>query len=170
MQQVTAEQQMQQQMQQAQQQTQHHPFYLFPKSICTSNGVTFAVDPRYIIRSHVGQGAQGVIWSAVDTHSPMQHEVAVKKMPNALDEVLAAKRLLRELRLLRHLRHQNIISLTDIMLPPSTNVLLWKDVYVVYDLMDTDLDYVIKSGQEISEDHVQYFTSQLLAGIAYLHR
>ena len=41
--------------------------------------------------------------------------------------------------------------LLDIMLPPSTNVLLWKDVYVVYDLMDTDLDYVIKSGQEISD-------------------
>ena len=53
--------------------------------------------------------------------------MAVKKMPNALDEVLASKRLLRELRLLRLLKHENIIALTDIMLPPSTNVLLWKD-------------------------------------------
>ena len=56
------------------------------------------------------------------------------------------------------------------MLPPSTNVLLWRDVYVVYDLSDTDLDYVIKSGQQISDEHVQYITSQLLSGVAYLHR
>ena len=148
---------------------EQHAFLPFPKSICTFDSITFAVDPRYIIRCHVGQGAQGVIWSAVDTQARGE-EVAVKKMANALDEVLASKRLLRELRLLRHLDHENIIKLKDIMLPPSTNVLLWKDVYVVYELMDTDLDYVIKSGQEISEDHVQYFTSQLLAGIAYLHR
>ena len=145
-------------------------FLRFPKSICTFHGVTFAVDPRYVIRSHVGQGAQGVIWSAIDSLSAEQKEVAVKKVPNALDEVLASKRLLRELRVLRHLKHENIISLIDIMLPPSTNVLLWKDVYMVYELMDTDLDYVIKSGQEISDDHVQYFSSQLLTGISYLHK
>ena len=151
-------------------QPQHTPFFLFPKSMCTFHGITFTVDPRYTIRCHVGQGAQGVIWSAVDTHSPTQKEIAVKKMPNALDEVLAAKRLLRELRLLRHLKHENIVALLDIMLPPSTNVLLWKDVYAVYDLMDTDLEYVIKSGQEITNDHVKYFSAQLLSGIAYLHR
>jgi len=149
---------------------QQPQFLTFAKSICTFDGITFAVDPRYVIRCHVGQGAQGVIWSAVDMQSPTQNEVAVKKMANALDEVLASKRLLRELRLLRHLKHENIVALTDIMLPPSTNVLLWKDVYVVYDLMDTDLDYVIKSGQEITDDHIQYISWQLLSGIDYLHR
>ena len=161
----TQRQQIHSQQQVMQPQHQHSQFLPFPKSTCTFDGIMFAVDPRYIIRCHVGQGAQGVIWSAVDTQSPKHEEVAVKKMPNALDEVLASKRLLRELRLLRHLKHENIIELRDIMLPPSTNVLLWKDVYVVYELMDTDLDYVIKSGQEISDDHVQYITSQLLAGI-----
>ena len=94
----------------------------------------------------------------------------MKKLSNALDEVMASKRLLRELRLLRLLRHENLVSLTNIMLPPSTNVLLWKDVYIVSELMDTDLHYVIESGQSLTDDHVQYFTAQLLAGIAYLHR
>ena len=145
-------------------------FLNFPKSVCSFDGTTFAVDPRYKIRCRIGQGAQGVICSAIDQHSPDNREMAVKKMPNALDEVMASKRLLRELRLLRHLKHENILSLTDIMLPPSTNVLLWKDVYTVSELMDTDLNYVITSGQEITDDHVQYFTAQLLAGISYLHR
>ena len=135
-------------------------FLRFPKSICTFHGVTFTVDPRYVIRSHVGQGAQGVIWSAIDTHSADQKEVAVKKVPNALVEVLASKRLLRELRVLRHLKHDNIIALTDIMLPPSTNVLLWKDVYMVYELMDTDLDYVIKSGRSYRRPRAHFSSQQ----------
>jgi len=146
------------------------PFLMFPKSVCSFDGMTFAVDPRYQIRCRVGQGAQGVICSALDEASADGREVAIKKMPNALEEVMASKRLLRELRLLRHLKHEHIVSLLDIMLPPSTNVLMWKDVYVVSELMDTDLDYVITSGQEITDDHVQYFTAQLLSGVAYLHR
>lgn len=131
------------------------PFLMFPKSVCSFDGMTFAVDPRYQIRCRVGQGAQGVICSALDEASADGREVAIKKMPNALEEVMASKRLLRELRLLRHLKHEHIVSLLDIMLPPSTNVLMWKDVYVVSELMDTDLDYVITSGQEITDDHVQ---------------
>ena len=99
-------------------------FIEFPKAYHTFEGSTFAVDPRYQIRCHVGQGAQGIICSAVDLSSPTQKEVAVKKMPNVLDEIMACKRLLRELRLLRHLKHENILSLNDIMLPPSSNVLL----------------------------------------------
>jgi len=145
-------------------------FLYFPKTVTQFDGTTFAVDPRYKIRCHVGHGAQGIICSAIDLQSHSAQEMAVKKLPNALDEVMASKRLLRELRLLRHLRHENLLSLTDIMLPPSTNVLLWKDVYIVSELMDTDLHYVIESGQEITDDHVQFFTAQLLAGIAYLHR
>ena len=136
-------------------------FLKFPKAMCTFDGSTFSVDPRYSIRCRVGQGAQGVICSAVDLHQPEGTEVAVKKLPNALDEVMASKRLLRELRLLRHLRHENILSLSDIMLPPSTNVLLWKDVYIVSELMDTDLHYVIHSKQPLSEAHTRYFLYQV---------
>ena len=64
-----------------------------------------------------------------------------------LDEIVSCKRLLRELRLLRHLQHENLLQLIDIMLPPSSNVLRWKDAYIVTDLMDTDLLYILKSGQ-----------------------
>ena len=125
-------------------------FFDFPKVIATVNGTLFAVDPRYSIRCPVGQGAQGVLCSAVDLRSNGTTEVAIKKLPNVFDDVMGAKRLLRELRLLRHLRHDNILSLRDILLPPSTNVMLWRDVYLVSPLMDTDLDYVITSGQASS--------------------
>ena len=39
--------------------------------------------------------------------------------------------LLRELQLLDHFKHENLLQLRDIMVPPSSNVLLWKDIYLV---------------------------------------
>jgi len=80
---------------------------------------------------------------------------------------LEAKRLLREIALLRRLSHRNIIALLDI-LPPS-NAAAFRDLYLVYELMDTDLYAVIRSAQPLSEAHTAYFTWQLLCGLRYLH-
>ena len=41
--------------------------------------------------------------------------------------------------------------------------------YIVSDLMDTDLEVIINSGQPLSETHIQYFTYQLLCAVKYIH-
>ncbi|XP_075514109.1 mitogen-activated protein kinase homolog NTF6-like isoform X3 [Primulina tabacum] len=43
------------------------------------------------------------------------------------------------------------------------------DVYIAYELMDTDLHQIICSSQELTEDHCQYFLYQLLRGLKYIH-
>lgn len=45
----------------------------------------------------------------------------------------------------------------------------FKDVYIVSDLMETDLRQIIKSDQILSEEHIQYFLYQLLRGVKYIH-
>ena len=50
-------------------------FINFAKTVCSFEGSTFVVDPRYEIRSRVGQGAQGIICSAIDRKTPQQQEV-----------------------------------------------------------------------------------------------
>ena len=45
----------------------------------------------------------------------------------------------------------------------------FEDVYVVSELMDTDLHQIIQTGQPLSRDHVQYFMYQILCGIKYIH-
>jgi len=144
-------------------------FIEFPKKVFTLQSHAFVVDPQYTVEAFVGQGAQGIICAAQRTKGHTSQQVAIKKIPNVLDEIVSCKRLLRELRLLRHLQHENLPQLIDIMLPPSSNVLRWKDAYIVTDLMDTDLLYILKSGQEFTDDHVQYLTFQLLSGLSYLH-
>ena len=58
---------------------------------------------RYTIKEVIGKGSYGVVCSALDN---MTHEkVAIKKINNVFDHVSDATRILREIKLLRLLRH-----------------------------------------------------------------
>lgn len=59
--------------------------------------------------------------------------------------------------LLRHLQHENVIGLRELMTPSSRD---FKDLYIVQDLMDTDLHQIIRSSQPLSNDHLQFFIYQ----------
>jgi mitogen-activated protein kinase 1/3 len=42
-------------------------------------------------------------------------------------------------------------------------------VYIVQDLMETDLHRIIYSKQPLTIDHIQYFVYQILRGLKYIH-
>lgn len=125
----------------------------------------FEVDEYYTYKKPVGHGAYGVVISALDTRD--SSKVAIKKIPSAFDDVVDAKRIVREVRLLRRLDHMNIIKIVDILPPPS--LAEFNDVYIVSELMDTDLHRVIYSSQRLSDQHVKYFLYQILCGVKYIH-
>ena len=52
--------------------------------------------------------------------------------------------------------------------PPVTYE-TFSDVYIVYEVMDTDLHQIIKSNQVLSIEHIQYFIYQVLRGLIYIH-
>lgn len=129
-------------------------------------GNLFEVSSKYVppLRP-IGRGAYGIVCAAVnsDTHE----EVAIKKIANTFDNIIDAKRTLREIKLLRHMDHENIIAIKDIIRPPQKDN--FNDVYIVYELMDTDLHQIIRSNQPLNPDHCQYFLYQLLRGLKYVH-
>jgi serine/threonine protein kinase len=43
------------------------------------------------------------------------------------------------------------------------------DLYVITELMETDLSSIIKSPQPLSDAHVQFFLYQILRGLKYIH-
>merc|ERR1711937_689248 len=59
-----------------------------------------------------------------------------------------------------------IIAIFDMYPPPSAD---FEDIYIVTDLMETDLHRVIYSKQQLTDEHFQYFIYQLLRGLKYLH-
>ncbi|CAE8600030.1 unnamed protein product, partial [Polarella glacialis] len=43
------------------------------------------------------------------------------------------------------------------------------DIYVVSELMETDLASILKSPQPLSEEHTQFFIYQILRGLKFVH-
>jgi tRNA A-37 threonylcarbamoyl transferase component Bud32 len=128
---------------------------------------TFTVDRRYSFLRVIGSGAYGVVISAKDAKS--ETDVAIKMVPRAFHDEIDAKRILREIKLLKHFHHENIVGILD-MMPPSVHYVEdYHDVYMVTDLMETDLHRIIYSKQKLSLDHVQYFVYQVLRGLKYIH-
>lgn len=117
----------------------------------------FEIDTKYVPIKPIGRGAYGIVCSSVNRET--NEKVAIKKIQNAFENRVDALRTLRELKLLRHLHHENVIALKDIMMPVHRSS--FKDVYLVYELMDTDLHQIIKSSQALSNDHCQYFLFQV---------
>ena len=114
----------------------------------------------------IGKGSYGVVASAVDQFNHGE-KVAIKKITNVFDHVSDATRILREIKLLRLLRHPDIVEIKHIMLPPSQKD--FKDIYVVFELMETDLHQVIKANDDLTPEHHQFFLYQMLRGLKYIH-
>jgi serine/threonine protein kinase len=99
---------------------------------------------------------------APHTHTP--------SLPWQAFEITAiAKRTLLEVKLLKHFhKHENIITLLNIIRPPKPPE-PFNDVYVVMDLLESDLHRIIHSKQQLSEDHWRVFMYQLCCGLKYIH-
>ncbi|KAL6848927.1 hypothetical protein ACP4OV_021510 [Aristida adscensionis] len=120
---------------------------------------------RYKIQEIVGKGSYGVVCSAIDQHTG--EKVAIKKIQNIFEHLSDAARILREIKLLRLLRHPDIVEIKHVMLPPSKRE--FRDIYVVFELMDTDLHQVIKANDDLTKEHHQFFLYQMLRALKYIH-
>lgn len=121
---------------------------------------------RYVIEKVIGEGAYGVVAAARDSHTG--EKVAVKRIKSVLDSAGMATRILRELKFLRFLHtHDNIISVKDVLIPGDRDK--FNDVFVVFELMPTDLGRLIRSKTQLGAKHINYFMFQLLRGVNFLH-
>ncbi|RLN00148.1 mitogen-activated protein kinase 7 [Panicum miliaceum] len=120
---------------------------------------------RYKIQEIIGKGSYGVVCSAIDQQTG--EKVAIKKIQNIFEHLSDAARILREIKLLRLLRHPDIVEIKHVMLPPSRRD--FRDIYVVFELMDTDLHQVIKANDDLTKEHHQFFLYQMLRALKYIH-
>ncbi|KAG5890978.1 hypothetical protein JTB14_037964 [Gonioctena quinquepunctata] len=126
------------------------------------NKTAWEIPKRYQTLSAVGSGAYGQVCSALDTVS--KKKVAIKKLSRPFQTVVHAKRTYRELKLLKHMRHENVIGLLDVFYPRQDN----SQIYLVTHLMGADLNNIIRT-QKLTDDHVQFLVYQILRGLKYVH-
>ncbi|XP_039754266.1 mitogen-activated protein kinase p38b-like isoform X2 [Pararge aegeria] len=129
------------------------------------NKTEWIVPERYQMLTPVGSGAYGQVCSAIDTLHNMK--VAIKKLARPFQSAVHAKRTYRELRMLKHMNHENVIGLLDVFTPEKT-LEDFQQVYMVTHLMGADLNNIIRT-QKLSDDHVQFLVYQILRGLKYIH-
>ncbi|XP_024858614.1 mitogen-activated protein kinase 12b isoform X2 [Kryptolebias marmoratus] len=129
------------------------------------NRTAWEVPERYRDLKQVGTGAYGTVCSAWDRR--MGAQVAIKKLHRPFQSKLFAKRAYRELRLLKHMKHENVIGLLDVF-TAEISLDRFRDFYLVMPFMGTDLGKLMKM-ERLSEDRVQFLVYQMLRGLKYIH-
>lgn len=130
------------------------------------NKTEWEVPQKYQMLTPVGSGAYGQVCSATDTQHNVK--VAIKKLARPFQSAVHAKRTYRELRMLKHMNHENIIGLLDVFHPGGNTLDSFQQVYLVTHLMGADLNNIIRT-QRLSDDHVQFLVYQILRGLKYIH-
>eukprot|EP01102_Stenamoeba_stenopodia_P013011 TRINITY_DN415_c0_g4_i1.p1 TRINITY_DN415_c0_g4~~TRINITY_DN415_c0_g4_i1.p1 ORF type:complete len:440 (+),score=131.97 TRINITY_DN415_c0_g4_i1:419-1738(+) len=117
---------------------------------------------KYEILQKLGKGAYGVVWKAIDKKT--RETVALKKIFDAFQNATDAQRTFREIMFLQELSdHDNIIKLLDVLKAEGD-----RDIYLVFEYMETDLHAVIRAGI-LADIHKQYIMYQLFKAIRYMH-
>jgi len=117
---------------------------------------------KYEVLQKLGKGAYGIVWKVRDKET---NEIfALKKIFGAFQNATDAQRTFREIIFLQELSdHENIITLLDVMKADND-----KDIYLIFEYMETDLHAVIRAN--ILEDiHKRFIIYQLLKAIKYMH-
>lgn len=129
-----------------------------------SKKVLFNISKSYQMKEVLGEGAYGVVCSAVHRSSGLV--VAIKKI-EPFAKVLMCLRTIRELKLLRFFNnHENIIGLYDVQQPKDLDS--FQEVYLVQEYMPMDLYKVIHS-QTLLDQHIKYFVYQIMRGLKAIH-
>ncbi|ESQ27811.1 hypothetical protein EUTSA_v10018665mg [Eutrema salsugineum] len=119
------------------------------------------VADRYLKREVLGQGTYGVVFKATDTKNG--ETVAIKKIRLGKQKEGVNITALREIKLLKELKHPHIIELIDAF-PHKENL------HLVFEFMETDLEAVIRDPNLfLSPADVKSYLQMTLKGLEYCH-
>ena len=87
----------------------------------------WAVGQRYSMVRLLGHGSYGEVAEAYD--NAMQRRVAIKRIINIFENDTDARRIYREMHILLHLQHPNVVTLFDVIQP--LDYASFRDLYLV---------------------------------------
>ncbi|VDD83173.1 unnamed protein product [Mesocestoides corti] len=137
------------------------------------NGYRWDIPERYSSLTPIGCGAFGTVWHFLiflfsSAHDNVLHRpVAIKRINKPFDAPEYAKRTYRELAILAHIDHENIITLIDVF-TPQTTMETFSEIYLVMPKMAADLEAVIKE-QSLDDEQITFLAYQILRALKYMH-
>ena len=94
-------------------------------------------------------------------------KVAIKRFSNVFEDLVDAKRILREIVLLRMLKHENLVNIVELIQPKSEKN--FDEIYLVMEYCDSDLKKLFKSPIHLTEAHINTLLYYMLIALKYLH-
>jgi len=120
------------------------------------------VSNLYDVGQKLVKGAYGIVWKATDKRSKVV--VAVKKIFDAFQNSTDAQRTYREIIFLQQMQdHPQIIGLKTVLKADND-----KDIYLVFEYMETDLHAAIRANI-LEEVHKKYIIYQSFRALRYMH-
>ncbi|KAK2743541.1 kinase subunit of RNA polymerase II carboxy-terminal domain kinase I [Myotisia sp. PD_48] len=111
--------------------------------------------------SVVGAGTYGKVFKAV--HVFTNNKVALKRIRMEGEKDGFPITAIREIRLLQHLRHENVVSLQEVMVEKN-------ECFMVFEYLSHDLTGVINHPTFVlSAAHKKHLAKQMFEGLNYLH-
>uniref|UniRef100_A0A8C4QFX8 Protein kinase domain-containing protein n=1 Tax=Eptatretus burgeri TaxID=7764 RepID=A0A8C4QFX8_EPTBU len=127
---------------------------------------------KFDIIGIIGEGTYGQVYKAKDKDTGQM--VALKKVRLDNEKEGFPITAIREIKILRQLKHCSIINMKEILTDKEDALDFKKDkgaFYLVFDYMDHDLMGLLESGLVLfNEEHIKSFMKQLMEGLNYCHR
>lgn len=92
----------------------------------------------------------------------------MKRFEEVFSRELRAKRLLRELSILKNVKHPCLNKLKCVI--PPADYTNFNEAYLVLDLCDMDMKKLLKSSKHLEEVQVKSMIYDMLCGLLYLHK
>lgn len=110
---------------------------------------------------HMGEGTYGVVYKAKDKQT--NEFVALKRIRLEVEDEGIPSTTLREISVLRQLKHPNIVELNDVVQSEGR-------LYLVFEFVDRDLKkYLEVCDGPMSPQLVKSYTHQMLSGLHFCH-
>ena len=120
---------------------------------------------EYQLIEKIGRGTYSTVWRAV--HNSTGTEVAVKKEDKIFEDLVDCKRVFRELKLLRLLKHYNIVKLLDVRINEANPK--FSSICLILQPGETDLKKILKSAPFLDPLDIKIFMYDILTSLKYIH-
>lgn len=119
---------------------------------------------EYQVDKEVGNGVSSTVFSAININTG--EKVAIKKIKNFLENKHESLRILREILLLRQLKHPNIINLKEIVIDGND----LKNLSLILEYLPSDIKKIFKTNRILTLNNVKRIVYQILLGLQYLQQ
>jgi serine/threonine protein kinase len=116
---------------------------------------------KYQKLEKLGEGTYGVVYKAKNTETG--EIVAIKKIRLEKEDDGVPSTAIREISLLKNLKHPNIVELKEVLFSQD-------QLYLVFEYLEYDLKkYMKKIGKGLPHDQCQSLLYQILQSLIFLH-